>query len=341
MKERPKFLTVIAVICAVLFGITLTLSLFAYNIEQQLFNPEVYKQALAEQNVCARLPAVLTQQITSGSNPQDQSGLIGLLIGSMKPEKLQRLIGLVLPCQVIEKVVYGGIDQVFSAINGATAQNGISLNPIKQSIGENSAAALDEFLKSQPDCTTVQLLEIGANVIFGQGDNSKIVLCNPPDTLREVFTIPLGLMVDAAIQGLPDQVTIAGGLENLVTTIRMGRAVLNWSPLLPLLFLGLTTVFAVRSWRNLLSWWGNPLLVSGLVALVISLIISPTVYALFGFLILPRLPGNLVPAAVQLISDVLSTVVQGIVKPIQYQSAVISLIGLAMVFGKWLSKPKK
>jgi hypothetical protein len=341
MKERPKFLTVIAVICAILFGITLTLALFAYNIEQQLFNPEVYKQAFAEQNVCARLPAVLTQQITSSINSQDQSGLIGLLIGSMKPDKLQGLIELVLPCQVIEKVVYEGIDQIFSAINGATAQNGISLTLIKQSIGENSAAALDEFLKSQPDCTTVQLLEIGAIALFGQSDKSKMVLCNPPDTLQELFTIPLGLMVDAAIQGLPDQVTIASGLVDLVTTIRMARVIMNLSPLLPLLFLGLTAGFAMNARRNLLRWWGIPLLVSGLVALVISLVISPMIYSMLIFLILPRLSGNLVPTAVQLISDVFSTVAQGIVKPIQYQSAVISLVGLVMVIGEWLSKPKK
>lgn len=330
-----------AIVCAVLFGTTLTFGLFAYNIEKQLFNPDVYKQALAEQNICARLPAVITQQITSKTNSQGQNDLFALLIGSLRPEKIQGLIEMVLPCQVIERVIYGGIDQLFASINGATAQNGISLGPIKQSIGENSAAALNEFLKSQPDCSALQLFEMGANAILGQGDINKMGLCNPPDALRGVFTIPLGLMVDAAIQGLPEQLKLTSGLENLISTIRISRAVMNWSPLLPLLFLGLTTAFAVRSWRSLLKWWGFPLLVSGLVGLVISLVIGPSVYAMLSYVILPRLPGSLVPSAIQLISDMFSTVAHGIVKPIQIQSLVLSLIGLAMVIGDWLTKPKK
>jgi hypothetical protein len=59
-----------------------------------------------------------------------------------------------------------------------------------------------------------------------------------------------------------------------------------------------------------------------------------------GYLILPNLPGNLVPSAVQLIADVFATVAQGIVKPTQYQSAIISLIGLMMVLGERLSRQK-
>jgi len=340
MRKRSKLLTGLAVFCAILFGITLTLGLFAYNIEKQLFNPEVYKQALALQNVCQRLPGVITKQIISSATSTEQGGLLGLLIGSMSPEKLQGIIELALPCQVIEKVVYSGIDQVFATINGATGQNGISLDLVKQSIGANSTAALDEFLKSQPDCTAAELLEIGANALLGQGNN-KLMFCNPPDALREALMGPLGAMVNAALQGLPDRVQLSAKFVNLLSMLRTARMILNWSPLLPLLFLGLTTAFAVRSWPSLLRWWGIPLLASGLATLVISLVIDPAVYTVLGYLILPRLPVNLVPEAGQFISDVLSTVARGMVRPIQYQSAAISAIGLAMVLYEWLSKPKK
>ena len=180
MKNQSGFLKILAIVCAVLFGITLTFGLFAYNIEQTLFNPNVYKQAFSEQNACTRLPGVLTQQIISNSKSHDQSGIIEQLISSISPENLQGLIELVLPCQVIEKVVDNGIDQIFSAINRATAHNGISLNPIKQSIGENSAAALDEFLKSQPDCTAMQLLEIGANAYSGPGRSKQDDIMQSP-----------------------------------------------------------------------------------------------------------------------------------------------------------------
>jgi hypothetical protein len=340
LKNHSELIRVAAIICAVLFGISLVISLFAFNIESQFFNPQVYKQVIDQVNVCERIPAVITQQITSSENSQNRSGLMGLLIGSLKPEKLQGLIEMVLPCQVVEKVAFSGIDQMFSVINGATDQTGLSLNPIKQSIGENSAAALDDFLNSQPDCTTEQLLEIGANALFGEGDYSKMVLCNPPDLMRKFFTIPLGLLVDETIKGLPEQFQVTAGLQNVIDTIRFARGVMNWSPLFPLLFLGLTTALVVRSWRSLLRWWGIPLLISGLAALIISLAMGPSVHTFMGYLILPNLPGNLVPSAVQLIADVFATVAQGIVKPTQYQSAIISLIGLMMVLGERLSRQK-
>jgi hypothetical protein len=340
MKTTPKWMTALAMVSAILFGLTLTFSLFAFNIENQLFNPDVYKKALSGLNVCARLPVVLAQQITSSAQSKDKGNIFGLVVGSVNPDTLQGLIEMVLPCPVVEKVVYGSIDQIFSQINNASIQQGFSLGPIKQSIEQNSNAAVDEFLKSQPDCSGEQLLQIGVNALLGQSNKDNTLLCNPPAALREVFTIPLGLMLDAALQALPDQVPLSTELAKTLNILRITRTAMSWSILLPFFFLGLTTAFAVRSWRSFLRWWGIPLLASGLTALVISLAVSPTLYGLLSFIILPKLPVNLVPEAIKLISDVFSTVVQGLVKPIQVQSAIISLTGLAMVVGERISRPR-
>jgi hypothetical protein len=147
-------------------------------------------------------------------------------------------------------------------------------------------------------------------------------------------------MVDAAIQSLPDQIPLSSSFGNVLNILRITRAVMSWSLLLPLVFLGLTTVFAVRSWRSLLRWWGIPLLVSGVIALVISFTATPILYELLKGFIFPNLPANLVPDAIKLISDIFSSVVNGLLKPIQTQSLVISLIGLVMVVGERISKPK-
>lgn len=340
MKTTPKWMTILAILSAIILGFTLTFSLFAFNIQNQLFNPAVYKKAFSEQNVCARFPGVLSHQIVSSTQSRENENLLGLIIGSINPNQLQGIIQSVLPCQVVEKFVYGGIDQIFSQINNATAQQGLSLNSIKQSVQQNSSTVVDEFLKSQPDCNGAQLLQIGTNALLGQGAQGGTILCNPPAVLREVLSIPLGLIVDAAIQGLPDQIPLSSGFENVLNILRITRAVMSWSLLLPIFFLGLTAALAVRSWRSLLRWWGIPLLASGLTALVISLTASTVFYELLRGFIFPNLPANLVPEAIKLISDVFSSVVYGLVRPIQIQSAVIALVGLVMVVAERISRPK-
>jgi hypothetical protein len=340
MRTTHKWMTILATLSAILFGLSLTFSLFAFNIQNQLFNPDVYKKAFAEQNVCARFPDVISHQIVSSAQSKDKGNLLGLIIGSINPDQLRGVIQSVLPCPIVEKFVFGGIDQIFSQINLATAQQGLSLNSIKQSLQQKSSTVVDEFLKSQPDCTAAQLLQIGTDALLGKGVQSGTILCNPPAPLREVLSVPIGLMMDAAIQGLPDQIPLSSGFVNSLNSLRIIRIALNWSFVLPLIFLGLTTVLAVRSWRSLLQWWGIPLLVSGLTALVISLTASPIFYELLTGFLFPNLPANLVPEAITLISDVLSSVVNGLVRPIQIQSAVIGLIGLVMVVGERISRAK-
>jgi len=340
MKTTPKWMIALAFVSALLFGLTLTLSLFAFNFERQLFNPGVYKQVLAGQNVCARLPSVISQQIIASTKSKDKSNLLDLVIGSVNPDTLQGIIQTVLPCQVLENVVYGGIDQIISQINSSAGEQSFSLAQIKRSVEQNSAAAVDEFLKSQPDCSAAQLLQLGANALLGQNDKSVSLLCNPPAALREAFAAPISAMVNSAVQGLPDQIPLPAELKGTLNRLRIVRTAMSWSWLLPLLFLGLTTAFAVRSWRSLLLWWGIPLLVSGLVALVISLVAGPMVSGLMGVFILPNLPVNLVPEAIKLISDLFSSVALGLVKPIQIQSAMLSLIGVTMIVGERISRPK-
>jgi hypothetical protein len=57
-------------------------------------------------------------------------------------------------------------------------------------------------------------------------------------------------------------------------------------------------------------------------------------------LIFPNLPVNLVPEVVDLIADILSEVTRGLALPIQFQAAILSLLGLGMTIGEKLTRPK-
>jgi hypothetical protein len=148
------------------------------------------------------------------------------------------------------------------------------------------------------------------------------------------------VLVESAVQDLPDQVPLLSRFDHLMKVIRTTRIVLTWSPLLPMAFLGLTALFAVRTWRSLLRWWGYPLLAAGLGTLLLSLLVSPVVYSLLTLLIFPNLPVNMVPEAFDLLAGIIEGVSKGLAQPIQYQSAFLSLLGLGMVLGEKFSRPK-
>jgi len=335
-----KWRSFFAVVFASLFGLTLSVSLIATNIENQLFNPDVYKKAILEQNVCERLPLIISRQILSNSQTNDNGNIFGLVLNAIDPQNLENFIKLIFPCEAIVTSVFSGIDQFFDFINGKTPQEAVSLAIFKQTGRENSKLAVEEFFKSLPDCTTTQILQIGASALLGQENGNNLLLCNPPEAIREVVTLPLLYLVDSVVQDIPDQVTLVSKIDRLMKAIRTARIVLTWSPLLPLAFLGLTTLIAVRTWRNLLRWWGYPLLAAGISTLVISLLVSPVVYSLLTMLIFPNLPVNIVPEAVDLIAGTLAGVSKGLSQPIQYQSAILGLVGLGMVLGERFSRPK-
>ncbi len=55
-------------------------------------------------------------------------------------------------------------------------------------------------------------------------------------------------------------------------TIRLGARL---SPLIPVALLWLVALFAVRSWRGLMRWWGIPLLLAGLIGAALAVAFLP------------------------------------------------------------------
>ena len=59
------FTEYLAAISAILFVITAVLALWLTAFERQLFNPQLYKDALAQQHVYYQLPVILGEILTS------------------------------------------------------------------------------------------------------------------------------------------------------------------------------------------------------------------------------------------------------------------------------------
>jgi len=69
MRKVWTFLSkTIATIFAILFVITTVLVILLFNIERQVFSADLYKSALAEQQVYERLPGIAAELLTTSMN---------------------------------------------------------------------------------------------------------------------------------------------------------------------------------------------------------------------------------------------------------------------------------
>jgi hypothetical protein len=79
MRKVLTFLSnTIATIFAILFVITAVLVIFLFNIDRQMFSADLYKSALAEQQVYERLPGIAAELLTTSmnDNPCAQNPLV-------------------------------------------------------------------------------------------------------------------------------------------------------------------------------------------------------------------------------------------------------------------------
>ncbi|MBU4226371.1 MAG: hypothetical protein KKC71_11210, partial [Chloroflexi bacterium] len=77
-KVFTFFARFIAAIFAILFVITAVLALLLFNVERQLFNPNLYKRALTEQQIYKHLPGIIGELLTTSMsyNPCAQNPLV-------------------------------------------------------------------------------------------------------------------------------------------------------------------------------------------------------------------------------------------------------------------------
>jgi hypothetical protein len=99
------------------------------------------------------------------------------------------------------------------------------------------------------------------------------------------------------------------------------------------------TVFAVRSLRDLLRWWGGTFLSAGLISLTLSLSLFPIVNWGFNNLIPSKTSNNfeLTALLVQLgIGDLSRELSNGLIMSVVIPASVLAVIGFALLLGSYL-----
>jgi len=325
---------VISTLCAIFFVVSLCVSLFLVNTEKQLFNAEFYKTVLKSQDVYARLPSILAEQINSNLNPSaEKSNYLQYLT----IQDWDGLIKALVPLDQIQVTSEGAIDSLVDFSNGKNNNPVISLVFIKKTLGTQSNQAVTRILTARPACTNEQLAQIFTSILANEPVEDDR-LCNPPADLMLMALPLISQLFESQISALPDTLPIfeTPPIEKRDALSRY-RTAARVSPFLPIGLLALLTLLSVRSLSNWLKWWGFPLSLGGLVTIGMAFLVEPV----SRLAITNVIARNNSPLTLRLASigmDIMQALIHGITFPIAIQASIFLLVGLGMLTAAWLSK---
>jgi hypothetical protein len=262
----------------------------------------------------------------------------------------EALVNLILPPKEMQIMVEGGLDRLFSYLNGETNAVRLSMTTVKEHLaGQSGIQLIKLFLDGQPACTESELSKINQGLVNGES-----IYCKPPDNATLLLMLPdLQKQLDQAEKSIPDEVVLikppssdmnpASGPfgSDPMSTIRTLRLILQLSLLVPLLFLSLITIFAVRSFKGWMRWWGIPFFFSGIIALALGFFAQPAMNWFWIMYIVPRTPPYFPADITSLGLELIHALVHIITDRIYFWSTILIVFGLAAWIGSALIKPKR
>jgi hypothetical protein len=332
-----SFSKVLAVFFAILFVVTTALAFVLYNLEQSLFDAELYLQAFEKENLYQRLPDLTAQVLDAAAQEADSNNPLTLL-RNLSEEEWEVFMTELLPSAELETLSEDAVRQIMALVNGETDQVVLSLASLKNHMSSpQGIKAIFGLLKAQPDCTIEQL----TNMALGQ---QEMTLCNPPETFLFVDLQPMiESQIKVAVSFIPEQVILVSPDANRtqeIQDLKGIRALLRLSPLVPIFCLLMITVLAVRSLGDWLNWWGYPLWLSGLFSIALIVLSGPLTAWVFRTFVVPVFPEALPLDILEMFEGVVSRIAYEAVLPTAKIAGLLILIGLIMVGLAFLFRKK-
>ncbi len=316
--------------------------IYLFNAERQVFDPESYKRALLEQGFYADLPARVAGPLASALSAGGGEVLGGTAVyfRELEPQDWEIILSGLFTREWLRAQTESAIDQYFTYLDSDHPEPDIIVSLAEPKVrlqGEPGLRAFLQMLNAQPDCTQEQLLEIAqAALMNGIGD---MPLCRPPEDLIDDFRPEIQAGLNQVAAALPSEVNLGqrpasapadptGPTQDPRANLRLARALIRLSPLLPAALLLSIALFGVRSFRGWLLWWGIPLLLAGLAALGAGLIAAPLVTRWIADALLTA--ADLPPEFLEAISGVAQSLTGSVLRASLAQSGFLALVGMGM-----------
>lgn len=304
-KQKPRrvnFSQLFGWIFAVLFVISMVGFIFTYFPTRKLLNPQYYKNTFTAIDFYQQLPRSIAQHLavdlTDGGGGDDPAKKPATYLLILDQDQWETVIVNIVNPEWLQSQIELLIDQFFEILlrspEPASTPLVISIQELKSRLaGPEGVQAFDQILTAQTPCTIDQLMSL-LQLGIGINTSPNTLLCRPPDyILSELNPVVQGLLSAITAQ-LPDQISInlplsstkESGVEDgsnlsAVTIpkpyqiVRQVNRFSTLSPLLPLVMILMVTVFAVRSFEDLLRWWGWTFSIAGVISLIFSLLMFP------------------------------------------------------------------
>ena len=102
------------------------------------------------------------------------------------------------------------------------------------------------------------------------------------------------------------------------------------TPAIPLVLLLAITIFAVRSLKEWLRWWGWPFIITGILSALLAIVGSPVV-RLFMERVILHGNADMPPVFLDMMRGVVDSLTHLILRPIVFEGIILSLVGIGMV----------
>ena len=320
---------ILAGLCAFLLIASGVAALLLFNVERKAFSAETYKRAFDKQGLYEDAAGLLAEAISSS----DGSGASYQMLSILNREDLEEAISILIPPQELETMTDNLFDSVFLFLDGKTETVTVSLISLKKNLtGEAGTRAITLILQAQPDCTADQLLQMGFGALSGaQG----MALCNPPPAMLGLVMPLIEIQLQSVVNELPNELPVfsakqGGPAGDFRPQLNRVRAVMKFSPLLPLALLLAVTALAVRTLGEWLKWWGIPLLITGILGTALALAAPPLLPSILGNMLSQGAPE--MPALfIELLLKTADSLTHEIFNPIVIQGIAIALTGFLML----------
>ena len=325
---------ILGIVFAVLFVLTAVPALIFFNFDRRAFTAETYQTAFANNDFYGKLPAVMAEAMHSST--VDTSKL-PIVMQDMSQDAWEAFFRTLLPPETLKAMGDEMLNSIFAYFNMQTNSAQLSLVALKASMGSDSGPqAVYKLLETRPECTLAQMAQMASSLL----SNGEIQFCKPPEKLYPILTPVIQKQMQFAALAIPDQLTlISATLDNDPRVkLQTARIAMRFSPILPLFFLLLMTIFTVNSFKSWLNWWGIPFCITGILASIMSLSGAPIFSVVLQRILENRMPAFFPSILLGYASELASAMLQALLRPVLWQGLIIALIGLVMAISSYFIK---
>lgn len=360
--KRNIFLTILAWILAFLFIVSTIGVIFSFFPAGKLLNPDFYQQALVDVNIYQRLPTTIAMQLAENLTPApgDSDSAISLMV--LNEQDWETILVDLIDPGWLQSQSEQILDQFFEILlvspDPANTPIEISVVEIKQNLaGPEGVQAINKIIAAQPPCSLEQLFGL-MQVGLGMENSGASILCRPPEFILSEINPIVESLLSTTVGQLPDTiplyipfslienqtnetvlVSVPENIPGPLQTLRQVNTWVSWSPLLPIIFLILMTLVAVRSLRDFMAWWGSTLFTAGLISLIFSAILVPSAeWVLNSYLPLDLVSLISVPEILTQIgfTDLFQEMLNQLLMSIIIPAGTLAVIGFALLLGVFL-----